>query len=138
VRLLEAGLGLLHGNAEPGELVVPVALADAEVEPAAGEQIDRRRLLGQQHGVVPGQGHDGRAQAQRGSASADPGQEIERRGDLAESGEVVLDDERGVVAELLGLDVVVDEVAKARAAVDVGAAAPGLGAAEDPEAHGAV
>jgi len=117
---------------------VPVALTDAEVEPAVREQVDRGRLLGQQHRVVPRQRHDGGAEPEGGGAGADPGQEVERRRDLAEAGEVVLDDEGGVVAELLGLHVVVDEVAEAASAVDVRPAPAGLGAAEDPEAHGDV
>ena len=136
-RFLESRLGLLHGNAEAGELVVPVALADAEVEPAVGQQVERGGLLGQQHRVVPGQRHDGGAQAQRGGAGADPGQEIQRRGDLAEAGEVMLDDERAVEAEGFGLDVVLDEVPEAGPAVHVGATASCLGAAEDSKAHGA-
>ncbi len=37
-RFLEARLGLLRRDAEAGELVVPVALADAEIEPAAGNR----------------------------------------------------------------------------------------------------
>jgi len=46
-RFLEPRLGLLRGYTEAGELVVPVAPADAEVEPAAGNEIERRGLLGQ-------------------------------------------------------------------------------------------
>jgi hypothetical protein len=40
-------------NLEAVELAVPVALPDAEVEPSAGDQVERRRLLGQQDRVVP-------------------------------------------------------------------------------------
>ena len=42
-----------------------IALADAEIEPAAGQQVDGRGLLGEQHRVVPGQHHHGGADAQR-------------------------------------------------------------------------
>ena len=62
---VEARVGLLHRHAEPGEFVVAVALADTEIEPAAGQEIERRRLLGQQHRVVPGQHDDRRAETQR-------------------------------------------------------------------------
>ena len=55
--------------------------------------------------------------------------------DLAEAGEMVLDHEGAVVAERLGLDVVFDVVAKALTAVEVRAAALGLGAAEQSEFH---
>src|SRR5262249_44221786 len=34
--LVEPSIGLLHGYAEAGELVVAVAFADAEIEPTAG------------------------------------------------------------------------------------------------------
>ena len=62
---VEPRVGLLHRHAEPGELVVAVALADAEIEPAAGQEIEGRGLLGQQHRVVPRQHDDRRAEAQR-------------------------------------------------------------------------
>ena len=45
----------------------------------------------------------------------------------------MLDEERAVVAERLGLDVVLDELPEARAAVDVGAAPLRLRTAEEPE-----
>jgi len=35
-RFLVAGVGFVHRDAEPGKLVVPIAAADAEIEPAAG------------------------------------------------------------------------------------------------------
>src|SRR6187401_813989 len=50
-RLLEAGVGLTNGNAEARELVVAIALADAEFEPPAGQEIDRRGLLGEQYRI---------------------------------------------------------------------------------------
>ena len=53
-------------ESEAGEFVVPVALADPEIEPAARQQIERRRLLRQQHRVVPRQHHHRGAEPQRG------------------------------------------------------------------------
>ena len=132
---LEALVGLLHRDAEARELVVAVALADAEFEPAAGQQIDGGRLLGEQHRVVPGQHHHGGAEPQRLGARREPGQQVEARRDLAEAGEMMLDHEGRVVAQRLGLDVVFDVVAKALTAVEVGAAALRLGAAEQSEFH---
>src|SRR6516164_5461376 len=44
-RLLKPRVGLLQGYAEPGEFIVAVALADPEIEPAAGQEIEGRRLL---------------------------------------------------------------------------------------------
>ena len=64
-RLLEARLGLFRRDLKTLELAVPVALADAEIEAAAGDQIERRRLLGEQHRIVPGQHHHRRAEPQR-------------------------------------------------------------------------
>src|SRR5262245_33322029 len=48
---------------------------------------------------------------------------------------MVLDDEGAMVAERLGLDVVLHEFAEAGAAVDVGASASGLGASEQSKPH---
>ncbi len=62
---LEPRLAFLHRNAEAGEFVVAVALADAEIQPPAGQQVDRRRLLGQQHRIVPRQHDHRRAQPDR-------------------------------------------------------------------------
>src|SRR4029077_18990516 len=74
-------------------------------------------------------------EAQIAGAGAEPSQEIEARRDLAKAGEVVLEEKSAVVAEHLGLDIVLDEVAEALAAVGVGAAAPGLGTAEKSKSH---
>ena len=68
-----------------------VALADAEIEPAAGDQIERRRLFREQHGIVPGQYHHRRAEPQPRRAHGERGQKHERRGDLVPAGEVMLD-----------------------------------------------
>ena len=92
-RFLEARLGLLRRDAEAGEFVVPVALADAEIEPAAGNQIERRRLLGEQHRVVPGQHDHGGAEPQRGGAHGKRGLQHQRGGNLVPAGEMVLDQE---------------------------------------------
>ena len=134
-QFLEPRLGLLHRNAEADELVVAVALADAEIQPPARQQVHRRRLLGQQHGVVPRQHDHRRAEAKRARAGADPGQQVERRGDLAEAGEMMLDDERALVAERFGLDDVLDVVLEAGGAVHIRAAALRLGRAEKSELH---
>jgi len=94
---------------------VPVALPDTEVEPAAGDEIERRRLLCQQDRVVPGQHHYGRAEAQSGGAHGKASEQHQRGGDLVPSGEVMLDQEARVKAELLSLDVEVEIVAEALA-----------------------
>ena len=69
-RLLEARVGFLRRDLETVELAVPVALADAEIEPAARDEIERRGLLGQQHRVVPRQHDDGRTDAQAWSCAS--------------------------------------------------------------------
>jgi hypothetical protein len=58
---------------------------------------------------VPGQDDYRGTQPQDLGARRDERQEAQRRGDLAEPGEVVLDEERAAEAERLGLDVVVDD-----------------------------
>src|SRR6201987_2774821 len=66
---------------------------------------------------------------------AGPGQKIEACRDLAKAGEVMLDEKGAVIAERLGFDIVVDELAKPLAAVGIGTAAPRLGAAEQSKTH---
>src|SRR5260370_15788102 len=61
--------------------------------------------------------------------------ETQRRRDLAEPGEVVLDEERAAEAERLRFDVVVDELPESHAAIRVGAASLRLRAAEESESH---
>src|SRR5262249_48299303 len=125
-------------DAEAGEFVVAVALADAEIEPPAGEEIERRRLFGEQHRVVPREHQHSSAQAQGRGAGTEPGQQVKAGGDLAKPGEVVLDDKGRMKAERLGLDVVLDPVAKALAAVGqfgAGRRAARLGAAKKSKTH---
>src|SRR3984957_2393535 len=50
-RLVETRIGFRDRHAEAGKLIVPVALAGAEIEPAARKQIDGRGLLGKQHRI---------------------------------------------------------------------------------------
>ena len=103
------------GNAEALELAVPIAFADAEIEPAVGDEIERRRLFGQQHRIVPGQ-HDHRgAEPQRLGAHGERHQQHQRRRDLVPAGEVMLDREARMEAERLGFDIEVEIVAKALA-----------------------
>ena len=71
----------------------------------------------------------------RARACAEPGQQVERGRDLAIAGEVVLDDERAVEAERLGLDVVFDELAEPLAAVELGTTAPRRRTTEQAELH---
>src|SRR5262249_17381422 len=130
---IEALRGLDLRNAEALELGIPVALADAEIEAAAGEQVEGRDLLGEQHRVMPGQHHHGGAKPQALGAAGDEAQKIERRRNLAVAGEMMLDHEQALVAELLRMQNVVDELVVGLA---VGAGFPArLGAAEQTESH---
>ena len=104
-RLLEARIGLVLIDVEAAELRVPVALADAEVDAAARDHVQRRRLLGEQDGVVPWQDHDARPQAKRRGAGGDARLQHQRRRDLVPAAEVMLDQERGLEPQRLGLDV---------------------------------
>src|SRR5213593_3011537 len=133
--LLEPRVGFLHRHAEARKLVVPIALADPEIEPAPGQEIERRGLFRQQHRVVPWQHHDSGAETQPARARSDPGQEIERGRHLTVAREVVLHDERAVKAQRLRLDVVVDEIAKSLAAVEFRTTAPRRRTAEQAESH---
>jgi hypothetical protein len=140
-RLVETRVGFFHIDAETGEFVVAVPLADAEIEPAAGQQVQGRGLLGEQYRVVPRQHQNRGTEAQGRGARAKPGQQVEARRHLAEAGEVMLDDKGAVEAERLGLDIVLDPLAEALAAVGqfrAGHGPPRLGAAEKSKPHGAL
>src|SRR5262245_25331248 len=103
-RLVEAGLGFLHGNAKSVELVVAVTLAYSQVQAPAREQVQGCRLLGQEHGIVPGQHHYRRSDPQRRGPRGNPREQIERRRYLVPSRKVMLDEKRTVISEGFGLD----------------------------------
>src|SRR5690242_17925075 len=88
---------------------------------------------------MPGQHDHGGAEPQRRRTGSKPGQEVQRRRDLAIAGEMVLDDKGAAKAERLGLDIVFDEIAEAFAAVELGrlrgVGAPRCRAAEQTELH---
>src|SRR5215472_4714929 len=123
-RLVEAlgRLGLRH--AEAGELISAITLADAEVEPAAGQKVERRRLLGDENRVVPGQHHDRGAETDALGAGRQVAQKVERGRYLAEPGEMVLDEKHAGKPETLGLDNVVDKIVVAVAIAGRPAARP--------------
>src|SRR5205814_8073064 len=137
-RLVEARIGLFHIDAEASEFIVAIALADPEIEPSTRQQVQGRGLLGQQYRVVPRQHQDGGAEPQCRGARAEPGQEIEARRHLPETGEMVLDDKGRVKSERLGLDIVLDPLAKSLAAVGQlrpRGRSPRLRAAEQSKPH---
>ena len=109
-RLVEPLGRLLGRDAEPGKLVAAVALADAKIQAAVRQQIECGRLLGDEDRVVPRQHDDRGAEADALGAGRQIGEQIHRRRDLAEAGEMVLDEKDAGEAEPLGLDDVIDEV----------------------------
>ena len=135
--LIEALGRLFDRDAEAVELGLPIALADAEIEAAAREQIERRRLLGDEHGIVPGQHDDGGAEPNVARLRREIGKQGERGRDLAVAGEMMLDQEHVAEAESVGLDHVVDEAVVAEAVFEADRAL-GARAAEQAELHGHV
>src|SRR5690242_11970741 len=63
-RLVKSCLGLLRRDLKSLELAMAIAFADAEIEAATGNQIERCRLFREQHRVMPRQHHHRRAKAQ--------------------------------------------------------------------------
>ena len=88
------------------------AAADAELEPAAGEQIRGGGVLRHVQRVLVAHVDDAGADLDPAGLDADRGEERERRGELAR--EVVDADERAVDADLLGGDGELDRLAAAR------------------------
>ena len=134
--LLEARLGLIGRHREACELVVAIALADSEIEPAARQKIQGRNLLGQQHRIVPWQHEHRRAEPKARRARRDKGQQREGRGDLADAGEVMLGHEARMEAERFGLDVGFDEIEEALGARRGIGQPRRRGAAEQSKSHG--
>src|SRR3989442_738366 len=101
-------------------------LVEEEVVAALGDPGDRFRVAGP---------HPERRAGGLSGRRAPPRQQVQRGRHLAEPGEVVLDEKGADEAERLGLDVELDEIAKAGAAVGVGTATLGLRTAEDSKFH---
>src|SRR5262249_104965 len=108
---VEACRGFLNGNRKAGEFGRPVTLADAEIQPAIGEKIEGCYLLRQQHRIVPGQHHHGGAEPHALGSRGKVAQKVQRRGELSNTGEVMLDHEHAVKAEILGTEDVVNILA---------------------------
>src|SRR5262249_33474048 len=136
-RLLKPWLRLLLRNAKAPELVVPVALADAKIESAVGDQVEGGRLLGQQYRIVPGQHDDGGAEPQRSRPHRETSEQGQRGRDLIPAGEMVLDGEARMKAERPRLDVEVEIIAKSLAGLGPQLVAVGLRGAEQTETHAA-
>ena len=134
--LLEARLGLIGRHREASELVVAVAFAHSEIEPAAREKIQGRNLFRKQHRIVPWQHKNCCAETKARRTSRDKGQEGESRRDLADASEVMLGHEARMETECFGLDVGFDEIEEALAARrDIGQPRR-RGAAEQSKSHG--
>ena len=134
-RLLEARLGLFGRDRKTLELAVPVALADAEIETAAGDQIEGGRLFGEQHRIVPGQHHHGRAESQRLGAHGERHQQHQGRRHLVPAGEMMLDQKTRLKSERLSLDIEIEIVAKALPGLRGQIVAVGLRRTEQAEFH---
>src|SRR6516164_6848730 len=134
-RLLEARIGLVEWDREARELIVAITFADSEIEPALRQEVQGRGLLGQEHWIVPRQHHYGSAEPQRRGARREPRQQGEGGRDLVPAGEVVLNQERAVVAKRFRFDVEIDEVMKALAHRRAGTRAAGLRRTKNSKPH---
>jgi hypothetical protein len=117
--LAETGVGVCLVHVEAAELGVAVALAYPQVDPAARYHVQRRGLLGEQDRVVPGQHQHPRLQAQGRRAGGDTRLQHQRGRHLVPAAEVVLDQERRLEPQRLGLDVELHVVADRLRGVDV-------------------
>ena len=87
---MKAGAGLVHIHAEAIVLDFRQPASDAQDEAPVAEVIQHGHLLGDAHGVVPGQDADHAAQLQIGGAAGHVGEELEHVGAHGVVGEVVL------------------------------------------------
>ena len=84
---------------------------------------------------MPGQHHHGSPEPQRRGARCEPCQQGERCRDLVPAGEVVLDQERAVIAKRFRFDVEINEIMKALAHGNAGTRAAGLRRTKNSEPH---
>src|SRR5262245_3243975 len=91
--LVEARFRFVRRNLKALELAVPITFADAQIEAAMREKIERCRFFSEQHRIVPWR-HDHRgAQAQSSCAHGQRTEQHQRRGYLVPAAEMVLDRE---------------------------------------------
>src|SRR5262249_58600093 len=131
----EARIGLVEWDREARELIIAITFANSEIEPALRQEVQSRGLLGQEHRIVPRQHHYGSAEPQRRGARREPRQQGEGGRDLVPAGEVVLNQERAVVAKRFRFDVEIDEVMKALAHRRAGTRAAGLRRTKNSKSH---
>ena len=96
-------------DAEALELLDLVAKADAEIEPAVGEDVDGGGVLGDADGVVQREEQDPGADPDSCGQASNCGGDGQDGGRVAVVDEVVLGDPDVVVAELLGVDDFVED-----------------------------
>src|SRR6266850_648538 len=89
-------------QAEPLELVVLIAAPEADVDPAAGQQVERGDLLGDNQRMVQRHHDDRRPDPQRGRLGRDVGGELDGAREVAVGRKVVLGQPHVAEAERLG------------------------------------
>lgn len=107
---------ILEGRVEGRERRGIIAAADAELEPAAAQHVERRRILGEADRQFQRDGDDRRAEADARRPRGHGSQEDEGRGTgtgpLAPRREMVLRDPSDIEAQLLRRDEQIDELAE--------------------------
>lgn len=84
---------------------------------------------------MPRKHQDRRSQAQRRRPRAYPREEIQRRGNLAKAGKVMLDKKSAVISQRFRFNITLDEFPEPGAAIVAGATSPRLSAPEHSELH---
>src|SRR5262245_1080068 len=88
---LEASLGFLRRKLKALEFAVAIAFADAKIEPACGEEIERGSLLRKQYRIMPGEHDDGCAKPQCGCSHCKRSKQHQRGGNLIPPAEMMFD-----------------------------------------------
>src|SRR6516162_10640535 len=134
-RFIKPCFGLFGRDLKTLEFAVAVAFADAEIEAAAGNQIERCRLFCEQHWIVPRQHHHRRTKAQPRGAHSERGQQHQGRRHLVPAGEMMLDQKARYETEPFGRDVDVEVIAEALPGLWAKIAAVSLRRREQTEFH---
>src|SRR5688572_6637797 len=101
-RLVPALSARIELETEALELVALVAAAEPDVDASAGEQVERRDLLGDDQGMMYREHDHRRAHPQLRGLRGDVGRELQRARQVAISGEVMLGEPRVAEAERFG------------------------------------